>query len=274
MPHILRDKSESTEFQILLEVMRNQPHVRQKDIADAVGITIQAVSKYFKKLAKEGLLEAGSERADYRLTPKASEALHDYLKNLDRYVTRVKSDLKVERLLPALATQPLHEGETAGLLMKDGVLHAVKSNHPEAEAFGTVATDARSGEDVGLIDVHGKVKSKPGKILMVKLPSIKEGGSRAVNLAKVRQLYKEFRPDRVGVMGVVGRAVLNKLTLEADFDFGITRASALAAERGINVFVLVVGRMVSRMIEEIDMTNIKHASNIVYEVKDGRKIGD
>jgi putative transcriptional regulator len=271
MSRILRDKSESTEFQILLEVMRNQPHVKQKDIADTVGITVQAVSKYFKKLMKEGLLEAGSERVDYRLTPKATEKIREYVQNIDRYVARVKNDLKVERLLPALATQPLHEGETAGLILKEGVLHAVAPNYPEAEAFGPAATGAIQGEDVGLTNVKGKIKSKPGKILMVKLPSIKEGGSRAVNLAKVRRLYEEFRPNRVGVIGVVGRAVLNKLGLQADFDFGITRASALAAERGINVFVLVVGRMVNRMIEEIDMTNIKHASNIVYEVTDARK---
>jgi predicted transcriptional regulator len=67
----------------------------------------------------------------------------------------------------------------------------------------------------------------------------------------------------------VGRAVLNKLGLRADLDFGITRATALAAERGLNVFVVVVGRMVNRVIEEIDTTNIKHGSNISYEVKDG-----
>ncbi len=40
--------------------MRNQPHIKQKDISDKLGITIQAISKYFKKLTKEGLLEAGS----------------------------------------------------------------------------------------------------------------------------------------------------------------------------------------------------------------------
>ena len=65
---LLRDKGEFTKFQILFEIMRNQPHIKQKDISDALGITIQAVSKYFKKLSKEGFLEAGSERADYRLT--------------------------------------------------------------------------------------------------------------------------------------------------------------------------------------------------------------
>ena len=268
--NILRGKGESTEFQILLEVMRSQPHVKQKDIADAVGITVQAVSKYFKKLTKEGMLTVGSERADYRLTPEANESLRDYLKSLDGYVNAIKGDLKIERLLPALATNPIKAGETVGIIMKEGVLHAVAPNHPDAEAFGTATTDAQQGEDVGLKDLHGKVKSRQGRILMVKLPSIKEGGSRAVDLAKVKRLYEEFHPDRVGVMGVVGRAVLNKLRLKADFDFGITRAAALAAERGIDVFVLVVGRMVSRMIEEVDVTNLKHGSNIVYEVKDGR----
>jgi len=38
----------------------------------------------------------------------------------------------------------------------------------------------------------------------------------------------------------------------------------------LNVFVVVVGRMVNRVIEEIDTTNVKHGSNITYEVKDGR----
>jgi putative transcriptional regulator len=272
--NILRDKGESTEFQILLEVMRSQPHVKQKEVADAVGITVQAVSKHFKKLAREGLLEVGSERADYRLTPKANDKLSNYLKSLNAYTARIKSDLKVERLLPALATQPIKQGETVGIIMKEGVLFAVPLDHPDAEAHGIAAQDAQPGEDVGLSDLQGKVKTRQGKVVMVRLPSIREGGSRAVDLAKVRRFCEEFHPDRVGVVGVVGRAVLNKLGLRADLDFGITRATALAAERGLNVFVVVVGRMVNHVIEEIDTTNLKHGSKITYEVKDGRIASD
>ena len=52
----------------------------------------------------------------------------------------------------------------------------------------------------------------------------------------------------------------------------ISRAAALAASRGLNVFVLVVGRMVNRVIEEIDAANMKSASDIIYEVKDGRNV--
>ncbi len=277
MPHkprsgnLLRNKGENTDFQILLEVLRSQPHVKQKIVADAVGITVQAVNKHFKSLARDGYLDVGHERADYRLTLKAMEKLDDYSKNLNSYTARIKNDLKIERLLPALATRHVSEGQRVGIIMKEGVLHAVAPDHPEAQATGVTATEAAEGEDVGLRKIHGKIKTRQGKVVMVRLPSITEGGSRAVDLAKVKQLCDEFRPDRVGVIGVVGRAVLNKLGVRADLDFGITRATALAAERGLNVFVLAVGRMVNRVIEEIDMTNVRHGSNITYEVKDGRR---
>ena len=117
---LLSEKGEFTKFQILLEVMRNQPHIKQKDISDKLGITIQAISKYFKKLTKEGLLEAGSERADYRLTPKAVIKLHEDLHGLESYVTEIKNDLKVEHAWPAIATSPLRQ-ERSGLIMKEGV---------------------------------------------------------------------------------------------------------------------------------------------------------
>ena len=72
-------------------------------------------------------------------------------------------------------------------------------------------------------------------------------------------------------MGSVGRAVLNKLGIKVDIEFGISRAVAVAALRGLNIFVLVVGRMANLMIEEIDKTNMKRTINITYEIKDGRK---
>jgi putative transcriptional regulator len=269
-PRLLRDKGEVTKFQILLEVMRNQPHLKQKDISDKLGITIQAVSKYFKKLTKEGLLEAGSERADYRLTPKAVAKLHDDLSGLESYVASVKHEIKIERVWPAIASKPVKAGNDVGLTIKEGVMYTVDIDNPAAEAKGTAMADANTGEDLGLKNLQGKVKLKLGRILIVKLPSIRKGGSRAVDLTKVRLFYDEFKPDRVGVMGAVGRAVLNKLGLKADIEFGISRAAAIAASRGLNVFVLVVGRMVNRMIGEIDAINMKNASEIIYEVKDGR----
>lgn len=270
--NLLRDKGGITRFQILLEVMRNQPHVKQKDISDSLGITVQAVSKYFKKLVKEGFLEVGSERANYRLTPKAIEKLREDVRNLEKYIIKIRNDLRIERVWPAIAMEKINVGDEVGLIMKDGVLHAVAPNYHNAEAFGIAVMNASPGEDVGLKNLRGKVKLRQGKVFIIKLPSIKEGGSRAVDLTKVRRIYEEFKPDKIGVMGAVGRAVLNKLGLKADFEFGITRAVALAALRGLNVFVLVVGRMVHRVIEEIDKVSVKYVTNITYLVEDGRCI--
>ncbi len=267
---LLRDKGEFTKFQILLEVMRNQPHIKQKDISDKLGITIQAISKYFKKLTKEGLLEAGSERADYRLTPKAVTKLREDIRSLESYVTEIKHDLKIEHAWPAIAAQPIKAGQEIGLVMKEGVMYTVPPDSLLTQAKGIALVDAKPGEDLGLKDLHGKVQVKQGKILIVKLPSIRKGGSRAADIAKIKAFYNEFKPDRIGVMGAVGRAVLNKLDLKADIEFGISRSAAIAASRGLNVFVLVVGRMVNRMIQEIDNINMRTSTEIIYEVKDAQ----
>ena len=267
---LLSEKGEFTKFQILLEVMRHQPHIKQKEISDKLGITIQAISKNFKKLTKEGLLEAGSERADYRLTPKAAVKLREDLRDIEDYVDEVKHDLKVEHAWPAIATQRVKAGEDVGLVMKEGVMYTTGKDDSATEARGIALVDALPGEDLGLRDLRGKVRIKKGRILIVKLPSIRKGGSRAVDLDKLRRFYDEFVPDRVGVMGAVGRAVLNKLRLKADIEFGIGRSAAIAASRGLNVFVLVVGRMVNRMIQEIDEINMKTNSGISYEVKDAQ----
>jgi putative transcriptional regulator len=269
---LLKDKGEFTKFQILFEVMRNQPHIKQKDIADKLGITIQAISKYFKKLAKEGYLEAGSERADYHLTPNGLVKIQEDVRGLENYINEVRKDLKIEHAWPAIATQSVKAGEEVGLIMKEGIMYTVPKDSALAEAKGIALADAQTGDDLGLKDLHGKVKVRHGRILIVKLPSIRKGGSRATDIEKIRAYIDEFKPDRIGVMGAVGRAVLGKVGCEADIEFGIGRSAAIAASRGLNVFVLVVGRMVNRIIEEIDQINMKTGDSIIYEIKDVQKV--
>lgn len=270
-PDVMRNKGELTKFQILVEILRTQPHVKQKDVAETLGITVQAVSKYFKKLIKDGLLESGDSRAYYKLTPKAFTKLQEYLVNVERYVNAVKRDLKVERVWPAIAAQKIRAGDKVGLVMRGGVLYAVPSGQSTARAHGTAINNAEEGEDVALSDLKGEIELKTGKILIIKLPSISEGGSRAIDIERVHKLISEFNPDKVGVMGSVGRAVLNKLGIKADIEFGISRASAMAALRGLNVFVLVVGRMVNHIVDEIESVNSRYNSRITYEVVDVKK---
>jgi putative transcriptional regulator len=217
------------------------------------------------------LIETGAKRANYKLTSKAKEKLQEYLTNLESYVKLVERNLKIKRVWPALASQKIKAGETVELMMRGGILYATPKRGHMAKAYGVAVMDAEEGEDVGLVDLKGIVELERGRILIIKLPSINEGGSRAVDIAKIRRLYEDFKPDRVGVLGTVGRAVLNKLGVKADIEFGISRASASAALRGLKVLVLVVGRMVDRIVDEIELANAKYGAGIIYEVRDGRK---
>ena len=271
-PPFLLNKSEFTKFQILFEILKNQPHIKQKDISDKLGITTQAISCYFKKLTKNGLIEAGSERADYRLTPKGVASLREAITSIDAYIKTIKTELKIEHAWIALATCPVKAGEKVGLVTKEGIFYSVPIDNPRVEAVGTAIADAAQGEDLGIKNLAGKAKIKQGKILIVKLPSIRRGGSRAVDIERVRVFFNEFGPDRVGVMGAVARAVSNKLGCRVDFEFGISHSSAVAASRGLDVLVLVVGRMVNRVIAEVDSQNMRFGGNIVYEVKDARLV--
>jgi len=161
-------------------------------------------------------------------------------------------------------------GEQVGLITKGGVFYTVPVNDSGVEAVGIATNNAIPGEDIGLKDLKGKVKLKQGKILIIKLPSIRKGGSRTADIAKIKRLIDDFKPDRIGVMGAVGRAVINKLEIKADLEFGISHAAVIAASRGLNVIVLVVGRMVNKMIQEIDTQNMQLANEISYEVKDAK----
>jgi putative transcriptional regulator len=155
-------------------------------------------------------------------------------------------------------------------MTKGGIFYTVPINDPNIEAIGIATNNAKTGEDIGLKDLKGKVKLKQGKILIVKLPSIRQGGSRNVDITKIKQLINEFKPDRIGVMGAVARAVLNKLQIKANIEFGISHSAVIAASRGLNILVLVVGRMVNKMIQEIDTQNMRTTNSITYEVKDAK----
>ena len=271
MEHALSDFARKpgwfTEFQILVELAERQSKMRQRDVAEALDITVQAVSKHIKKLRAEGLIE--SRGVEYVLTHSGIEKLAAYTKSLETQVKKASSRSQLERRWPAIASKPISSGEEVGLVMKNGVVYAVRKNDKNAKAFGIALGDTSIGEDVTLRDMRGTIDLRRGTVAIVKLPNINQGGSRNVDIPKVRNICKRFRPDKIGVIGTVARAVINKLNLKVDFEFGVTRSAAMAALRGLNVLILSTGRMTNRVLEEIERVNIRHSSEIQYIVEDG-----
>ena len=252
---VFKNKGELTRFQILGEIARSQPHLRQKDIAEKLGITIQAVSENIKTLVEEGYMETGDGRSNYTITKDGVERIKreaKILKNYSEDIIDIMNSYKT--IWPAIAAENLEEGETVGIYMEDGILYA---SHKQASAYGVVLTSVDKGEDVALESLSGVIDIKRGIVTIVVLPTIKEGGSRATDLDRVKEIY-DSGFDRVGVMGTVARAVTNKLNLPIDFEFGLAETSITASQKGMNTLILTVGKMRNNLISKLEEKEVQY----------------
>ncbi len=258
-----RKKGDLTRFQVLNDIAQNQPYVRQKDIADKLGITVQAVSENIKGLIEDGLVEAGGGRSHYKITKRGVEKLRSEAMALRKYADDVLEAMSSYRSVwPAIAWEDLREGDHVELFMEGGTLYARRNG--DGEAYGVVLHDASEGEDVALYDLGGRIKLERGKVTVVILPGIADGGSRMVGLERLNEILKD-KYDRTGIMGTVSRAVADKLKLDVDFEFATPHAALAAAKRGLNVLVLAVGKMSRSITKKLEDEGIE------YSIEDVRK---
>ncbi|MGB9845656.1 winged helix-turn-helix transcriptional regulator [Methanothermobacter tenebrarum] len=258
-----KKKGELTRFQILAEIAENQPHIRQRDIAEKLGITVQAVSENIKTLTDQGYIQAGNGRSHYKLTKRGIEKLKREAITLRKYADSVLETMSTYKSTwPAIAKENLKKGEEVELFMEDGIVYAKKRT--DGQAHGKVLHNAKKGEDVALTELSGLINLKKGKVTILVLPRISEGGSRAANLQKIKKVYSQGY-DRVGIMGTVARAVADKLNLRVDFEFATPEATLAAAKRGLNVLVLAVGRMSKSIARKLERENIEYKIENVAE---------
>ncbi|MEN6591842.1 MAG: MarR family transcriptional regulator [Methanobacterium sp.] len=261
---VFKKKGELTRFQILAEIAKQEPHLRQKDIAEELGITVQAVSENIKSLVDEGLVETGKGHVHYKITKRGIERVKREAMDLRKYSEQVLDTLNVYKSIwPAIAREELKSGDDVWMEMDKGVLYATTSETP---AHAEVLNDAGKGEDVALTKLSGLIELDPGYVIIIKLPTISQGGSRASDLEKIKDVLKDRNEeiDRMGIMGTVSRVVAEKLSIHADFEFATPEAAVAAAKRGLNVLVFAVGKMTNIITRKLDDENIKY---VVEDVK-------
>lgn len=261
---VFKKKGELTRFQILAEIAKQEPHLRQKDIAGELGITIQAVSENIKSLADDGLVETGKGHVHYKITKKGIEWVKSEAGILRKYSDQVLDTMNTYKSIwPAIAREDLKSGDEVWLEMDKGILYA--TTH-ETTAHAEVINDTKKGEDVSLTKLGGIIELEPGQVIIIKLPTINQGGSRVTDLEKIEEIYQSKKDsiDRVGIMGTISRAVSNKLDIPIDFEFATPEATLAAAERGLNVMVFAVGKMTRSITQKLDDEDIKY---IMEDVK-------
>jgi len=252
---VFKKKGELTQFQILAEIAKNEPHLRQKDIANKLGITVQAVSENLKNLADEGYVETKMGRSRYKITKRGIDKVKMEAGDLKRFADEVLNIMSTYKSVwPAIAREDFKSGDRVGLVMENGTLYADKN---ESSAYAEVLSDAHKGEDVALIKLGGTIDLKPGKVTILVLPTINQGGSRSVDYQKIKKVMKKDF-DKVGIMGTVSRAVVDKLDIKPDFEFATPEATVAASKRGLNILVFTVGKMNRSITRKLDENGIEY----------------
>lgn len=255
---VLRSKRNATRYQILVEIAERQPAVSQQEIADAIGITAQAVSDYLQDLVETGHVSKEG-RGRYEVTKEGVDWLISRTDQLRQFIQHVSEDVlgQVE-IEAAIATTDIAEGQPVSLSMRDAILHATPG---DAGATTAVAiTDAAAGEDVGVTDFEGLLDYDTGMVTILALPRVQDGGSTAVAPADIADRATEH--DLLAVSGTEAVVAARAADLAPDIRFGTVSAVQEAATLGLDVLLLAVVSDVSTHADAL------RESNVSYEVVD------
>jgi putative transcriptional regulator len=234
---ILKQRNLSVKFQILVEIAENQPNVQQKDIARKLELTNQAISEYFQELKREGLVKEYG-RSKYRVTREGVDWILRAYRHLSFYLERVGRAVTGITTCAAIAGANIREGQELSLVMRNGLLYAVPATGEGARAIATCS--ASRGEDVGVTGIEGIIPLEKGTVRLLQVPTIEEGGSRAVD--------KDFLEREIGgtkkLLGSIGLealACLRKSGRKPDYLYGVLEAAVEAANSGLD-FVIILTR--------------------------------
>jgi putative transcriptional regulator len=259
--NVLRSKRDATRYQILVQLAERQPAVSQREVADDIGITAQAVSDYLQGLIEEGYVRKHG-RGRYEVTKEGVDWLISQTDSLREYVDHVSADVigQVD-VETALATATVEEGQPVSLSMSDGVLRATPGETGVATAVAV--TDASAGRDVGVTDFEGVLDYDLGTVTAVTVPNVQDGGSEAVDVDRVADYATDA--DLVATAGTEALATARAAGLDVDVRFGTPVAVTEAATKGLDVLLLTVTTDLSTHTDRL------REGNLHYEVVDATR---
>ncbi len=258
MVDILRSKNLASKFQILLEIASNQPTIPQKEIAEKLAITSQAVSEYVKELVGKGWLSS-SGRSKYKVTKEGVDWILKMARQLHAYTSFVNKVVADIYVTTAIAVTDLSCNQSVSLYMEDGLLFAADVVS-EKGAHGITISEAKKGEDIGISNIEGVINLGIGKVAILKVPGIREGGSRNTDVDLLRK--KINRCKLVGAIGVESIVVLKRVSINPDYVYGVKEAVVEAACHGLAISVVCVDYVISALIENL------RENGIDYEIID------
>lgn len=248
----LTSKREITRFRVLVEVAENQPAVSQTEIADSIGLTPQAVSEHMSSLVEEGLVDK-RRRGRYKITKEGADVVLSRAEELEGFVEHVTEEV-VGRVFvdTAVADDDVREGDEVSLRMRDGLMRAEPADEPEPPRARAV-TDASEGEDVGVTGFDGIIEFDRGVVRVVRVPSVEEGGSSAVDTDALAESVADDRP--VFALGTEAVVALRKAGVDPRMH-GVAEAAVDASRNGVSSTVVAVEGRVGGLTDELGSENV------------------
>ncbi len=247
MSDALSDKRTATRFRVLVEIADRQPAVSQGEIAEAVGVTSQAVSEYIRDLVDDGLVTKEG-RSRYSITKEGVDWLFQEATALQRYADHVTDDvLGSVREDTAIATADIDAGDEVTLSVRDGLLHATPGH--EGPATGVATTDADADTDVSITSFEGVIEMDAGSVAVVQVPPARGGGSRAVDVDRLCTHCAEA--DLVVAGDVEGVVSLRSADVEPAVTVAAGEVAASAAAVGMRAVVVASTDSVGRVTDAL-----------------------
>ncbi|OGS65990.1 MAG: hypothetical protein A3K59_11260 [Euryarchaeota archaeon RBG_19FT_COMBO_69_17] len=257
---LLRDLRESTTLLILLAVT-SERHTKLQTLADGLGMTVQGASDYVRRMTADGLLQVVD--GEYRATRRGVEFLQGRFLELRAFVDRAGQAIAFIETTAAIAGGPLRRGERVGLFMEGGVLVAHAGR--ESPSTGIPLQVAARGDDVAIRNLEGIVALEPGRVTVARLPSTRDGGTRALPPTASRRIASRARDAVVAAMDPTGIVAARKLGLRPRIEFAVLPGVIEAAERGVDVLLLVPEDRAAEAVQAIEAANARLEDKIPYE---------
>ena len=217
-----------------------------------LNITPQAVSDYIAQLTREEML-ISQGRSSYKITNEGVDFIIKTLKDLSSYNTFIQNAVSSISVCTAIAESDLEKGQKVALKMKDGLLLASKDTADGAT--GIAVSSSMAGEDVGVTSIEGIVPLEMGKVTILKVPAIQRGGSRKVDLERLREHMKNRQV--IASIGLESSVALRKAGT-GFYQYGAAEAAIEAAKSGLSPLVVCVENDTADLIARLEKDRLPY----------------
>jgi putative transcriptional regulator len=200
----------------------------------------------------------------YKPTTLGVELLHNNFTDLRDFVDGGIKKLSIITQTAAIAGSDITKGDFIGLFMENGSLVAYSNR--KSSSTGVALTSADRGREVGIGELEGIVKLKPGRIVIYNLPGMDEGGSKAAEQKKIASRLDSSAPDLVLVKGIIAEIAARDMGLHNFMKFAVVESAVDAASVGLNTVILTSSEHIPELKLELEKMNRERVNKIEYRI--------